>query len=149
MDKASFYSSLEALLTSSSTTDSEVLTTVLGEAIVVVEKLKALVEEQDEAMKRGGWNCNHNQPSERETLKTVLRKMREREEALEERERKMALADGKIQKVEESQSDQVHFNVGGKVFSTTKDTLIKNKDTMLAAMFSGRHSLSADSQGRY
>jgi hypothetical protein len=75
--------------------------------------------------------------------------MRERESALEERERRLALADGKVKEVEESQNEQVHLNVGGQVFSTTKDTLTKNESTMLAAMFSGRHSLSADSQGRY
>lgn len=42
-------------------------------------------------------------------------------------------------------SSQVHLNVGGKKYSTTIDTLTRREpDSMLAAMFSGRHSVSHD-----
>lgn len=46
--------------------------------------------------------------------------------------------------------DKVHFgsavklNVGGKVYKTTLDTLRKDPDSMLCAMFSGRHELKPD-----
>ncbi len=45
---------------------------------------------------------------------------------------------------------QVHFassivlNVGGKIYKTTLDTLRKDPDSMLCAMFSGRFELKAD-----
>ena len=48
--------------------------------------------------------------------------------------------------------DEVHFgssvklNVGGKVYKTTLDTLRKDPDSMLCAMFSGRHELKPDSE---
>lgn len=48
--------------------------------------------------------------------------------------------------------DEVHFgssvklNVGGKVYKTTLDTLTKDPDSMLCAMFSGRHKLKPDSE---
>ena len=43
----------------------------------------------------------------------------------------------------------IPLNVGGYSFVTTLSTLIKDKDSMLAAMFSGRHELDTDSEGRY
>ena len=43
----------------------------------------------------------------------------------------------------------IPLNVGGHSFVTTLSTLTKDKDSMLAAMFSGRHELDTDSEGRY
>ena len=46
--------------------------------------------------------------------------------------------------------NEVHFastiklNVGGKIYKTTLDTLRKDPDSMLCAMFSGRFQLKAD-----
>ncbi|KAL9950664.1 hypothetical protein ACROYT_G043197 [Oculina patagonica] len=48
--------------------------------------------------------------------------------------------------------NQVHFastvklNVGGKIYKTTLDTLRKNPDSMLCAMFFGRFELKADEE---
>lgn len=42
-------------------------------------------------------------------------------------------------------SSQVHLSIGGKKYTTTIDTLTQREpDSMLAAMFSGRHSVSHD-----
>ena len=43
----------------------------------------------------------------------------------------------------------IELNVGGTYFTTRLSTLTKDKDSMLAAMFSGRHRVEQDSQGRY
>ena len=43
----------------------------------------------------------------------------------------------------------IPLNVGGYSFVTTLSTLTKDEDSMLAAMFSGRHELDTDSEGRY
>ncbi|KAL9950662.1 hypothetical protein ACROYT_G043195 [Oculina patagonica] len=48
--------------------------------------------------------------------------------------------------------NQIHFastiklNVGGKIYKTTLDTLRKDPDSMLCAMFSGRFELKADEE---
>ena len=48
--------------------------------------------------------------------------------------------------------NEVHFgssvklNVGGKIYKTTLDTLRRDPDSMLCAMFSGRHQLKADEE---
>ena len=48
--------------------------------------------------------------------------------------------------------NQVHFastiklNVGGKIYKTTLDTLRKDPESMLCAMFSGRFELKADEE---
>ncbi|KAM1166999.1 hypothetical protein ACFX14_028935 [Malus domestica] len=45
-------------------------------------------------------------------------------------------------------SSLVHLSVGGKKFSTTVGTLTQRQpDSMLAAMFSGRHTLCQDKKG--
>ncbi len=43
----------------------------------------------------------------------------------------------------------INLNVGGYLFSTSLGTLTKYEDSMLAAMFSGRHEISRDEKGRY
>ncbi|XP_050785643.1 rab5 GDP/GTP exchange factor [Gopherus flavomarginatus] len=43
----------------------------------------------------------------------------------------------------------VPLNVGGMYFATRLSTLRRYEDTMLAAMFSGRHYIPTDAQGRY
>lgn len=48
--------------------------------------------------------------------------------------------------------NQVHFastvklNVGGKIYKTTLNTLRKDPDSMLCAMFSGRYEVKADKE---
>eukprot|EP00871_Galdieria_phlegrea_P002748 jgi/Galph1/3474/GphlegSOOS_G2132.1 len=41
----------------------------------------------------------------------------------------------------------VKLNVGGKYFETTVDTLTKDKESMLSAMFSGKYAIQKDDQG--
>jgi len=40
------------------------------------------------------------------------------------------------------------LNVGGHFFTTTRDTLVKNHNTMLSKMFSGKFKLTLDDAGR-
>ena len=50
---------------------------------------------------------------------------------------------------------EVHFgasvklNVGGKIYKTTLNTLRKDPDSMLCAMFSGRYELKPDEDGSF
>lgn len=43
----------------------------------------------------------------------------------------------------------VPLNIGGAHFTTRLSTLRRYEDTMLAAMFSGRHYIPTDAEGRY
>uniref|UniRef100_A0A6I8N1G7 BTB/POZ domain-containing protein KCTD7 n=1 Tax=Ornithorhynchus anatinus TaxID=9258 RepID=A0A6I8N1G7_ORNAN len=43
----------------------------------------------------------------------------------------------------------VPLNIGGTIFATRLSTLRRYEDTMLAAMFSGRHYIPTDAEGRY
>ena len=42
-----------------------------------------------------------------------------------------------------------NLNVGGRIFTTHLSTLTKDPNNMLAAMFSGRHPVSKNQDGRY
>lgn len=46
-------------------------------------------------------------------------------------------------------SEIIYLSVGGVKYETSKDTLCSDKDSMLSAMFSGRHSLICNSKGYY
>jgi len=43
----------------------------------------------------------------------------------------------------------VRLSVGGVVFETSMETLCGDPNSMLAAMFSGRHNVTKDEEGRY
>ena len=43
----------------------------------------------------------------------------------------------------------IPLNVGGTYFTTRLSTLRRYEDTMLAAMFSGRHYIPRDAEGRF
>ena len=43
----------------------------------------------------------------------------------------------------------VRLSVGGQHFETSIDTLCRDQSSMLAVMFSGRHNVSTDEDGRY
>ena len=43
----------------------------------------------------------------------------------------------------------MRLSVGGAHFETSLETLLKDPNSMLAAMFSGRHYVSKDEDGRY
>jgi hypothetical protein len=51
--------------------------------------------------------------------------------------------------LQQFQSSRIKLNIGGKRFETSRGTLCMVPDSMLAAMFSGRHALTADEDGSY
>ena len=73
----------------------------------------------------------------RDLLKKDLNNARQEKEAIEEITKTL---------------NEVHFastiklNVGGKIYKTTLDTLRKDPDSMLCAMFSGRFELKVDEE---
>ena len=60
--------------------------------------------------------------------------------------------DGEIQRMEEVnqiQDSRLKLDIGGHSYTTSTLTLTRDPDSMLAAMFSGRHSLSIEKDGSY
>lgn len=68
------------------------------------------------------------------------------ESSLNEREKKIIDQENFIQDQQLKNSKIIKLNVGGKRFTTTLTTLTSDKDSMLAAMFSGRYSLEKDAE---
>ena len=54
-----------------------------------------------------------------------------------------------MKQVNEIQENMIRLNVGGQYFTTSKTTLCAEKDSMLAIMFSGYHSLNKPEDGSY
>lgn len=66
----------------------------------------------------------------------------------------LALKEKKMQSPKESPTDQnlpavVELNVGGQLYTTSLPTLLKDPDSLLSAMFSGKHKIPRDSRGRF
>lgn len=61
---------------------------------------------------------------------------------------KDAVGAGGVAETREAPQEVVELNVGGTIFQTFRSTLVKFPDSMIAAMFSGRHPLARDKEGR-
>ena len=53
----------------------------------------------------------------------------------------------KVKKLTENEEKVIPLNVGGQIFTTFKTTLYADKDSMLAAMFSGVHEVTRSVDG--
>jgi len=53
----------------------------------------------------------------------------------------------KIEGISSLAKRKVKLNIGGKIFTTSLDTLTKEKDSMLASMFGGNFTIAADEDG--
>ncbi|RUS21645.1 hypothetical protein BC937DRAFT_91991 [Endogone sp. FLAS-F59071] len=73
----------------------------------------------------------------------------DRQEELEEDRRKFELETNLMKDVTKFQKEKVKLNVGGYLFETSITTLTRDRQSMLAAMFSGRHALIAEADGSY
>ena len=54
-----------------------------------------------------------------------------------------------MEKLHAIQESRVRLDIGGHTFTTSTQTLRRDTDSMLAAMFSGRHPLKQESDGSY
>lgn len=54
-----------------------------------------------------------------------------------------------IMNIQSQQKNKVSLNVGGIIFETSIDVLTSHKDSMLAAMFSGRYKMEMEEEGYY
>ena len=61
----------------------------------------------------------------------------------------MSLNDPALANRENELPPIINLNIGGSIFTTRLSTLQSVPDSMLSTMFSGRHSLDTDDQGRY
>jgi len=62
---------------------------------------------------------------------------------------KLAFHKMEISATNRKDSKKIKLNVGGKVFCTTLNTLLKQKDSFFGAMFSGRYKIDPDEDGEY
>jgi len=74
----------------------------------------------------------------------------EKEKQLLEKEKEaLTLEKPVIETSNQLTQDIIHLNVGGTLYSTSRTTLCRIKNTMIEAMFSGRHNVAKDAKGRY
>jgi hypothetical protein len=79
----------------------------------------------------------------------LTQELKQREDAHIERELRFESVKKEMEERYKINDSILHLNVGGGKFSTYKSTLCKFEGSMLEAMFSGRHPLSQDPNGRY
>jgi hypothetical protein len=122
--------------------------------------MSELRAEQDEARAVGGTSEHKKVDVELNEMTSAWQLMQEKAMKLKcqlEREKQSLAAEKahlntekKVMSERYKITDKVlELNVGGKHFSTFLSTICKYEGSMLAAMFSGRHSLIQDSRGRY
>ena len=120
--------------------------------------MKKYLEEQEKEMK--GMQERAKQLDEKEVemkkySEEQKKEMRERREEVEET--RITLAEEKREWEEEKErvkktktfEKTINLNIGGSKYTTTLSTLTKYPDSMLGAMFSGRHALVQQEDGSY
>ena len=55
----------------------------------------------------------------------------------------------KTEEINQTAENTIKLNVGGQYFTTSKTTLLADKNSMLGTMFSGYHELTKSSDGSY
>ncbi|KAL1918600.1 uncharacterized protein VTP21DRAFT_2622 [Calcarisporiella thermophila] len=75
--------------------------------------------------------------------------LEEQKEELEIEKEKLQQETTLMKDVMKFQNEKIKLNVGGLLFETSLTTLKRDPNSMLAAMFSGRHSLKPDPDGSY
>ncbi|KAL1919344.1 uncharacterized protein VTP21DRAFT_2037 [Calcarisporiella thermophila] len=115
---------------------------ILAEIQQGTDKLKAL-EERFETAKADFF---HRLTRSYEKLSAELEG---RQNTLETERRKFEGERDRMKDVTKFQSEKIKLNVGGLRFETSLTTLRRDPNSMLAAMFSGRHGLVSDADGSY
>jgi len=87
--------------------------------------------------------------SEEEALAAEKEKLKSDQESFTDERQKFAEELVRIHTVNKISETRVKLNIGGHIFMTSTLTLTKEPESMLAAMFSGRHSLQQEEDGSY
>ena len=125
---------------------SESMQTNLSEVTKALNKRADALKDAEEQMKK--------------ELETRRSELQEKEEAMraeiEEERKQLRIETEKLEAEKEAmkgvhtfQSGRLKLDVGGHKFTTSRTTLTSQPDSMLAAMFSGRHTLVKDEEGAY
>jgi len=86
---------------------------------------------------------------EEEMMKSEVRRLKRDHDHLEQERQKFQEELKRIQEINKIQESKVRLNIGGHVYMTSTLTLLKDNESMLAAMFSGRHALAKEEDGSY
>ena len=82
-------------------------------------------------------------------LKEKTEKMNADQEKLDKEWQKLEEEIQRMEEINKIQQSRVKLDIGGNVYTTSVLTLTNDSDSMLAAMFSGRHLLKQEADGSY
>ena len=82
-------------------------------------------------------------------IKEELRMLTSEREKLDSERRRFDDEIRRVQELNRISDTRVRLNIGGHTFMTSTLTLTRDVDSMLAAMFSGRHALTQEADGSY
>ena len=132
----------------------------------IIEMSKAITKRKENKLselEKEVKNLYENNKSVKEKLKEKSSKLNEQDAYIKERKCKLETTLAKFTKekgafldekermknINKIQENVVKLNIGGTIFVTSQVTLRRDSDSMLAAMFSGRHKLTQDTNGAY
>ncbi len=84
-----------------------------------------------------------------ESLRLDKERVNKEEEEFEDRETKFEEELKQMENIHKIQESKIKLDIGGHNYTTSINTLRRDSESMLAAMFSGRHELKKESDGSY
>lgn len=126
--------------------------TIVGEKLNEISEIRAdfekrfsLLEERENAVR-----VKENENNEREAdIADRLLKFKKGLEDFQKQKKKFADEVQRIEAQNKISDSRVTLNIGGILFTTSVETLTREKDSLLSTMFGGRHALKREPDGTY
>lgn len=118
----------------------------LNDLLTSFEKRESELTRLSEQLARDRAEFEQEMKARRESEEMAIQ---EQYKDLDETRQRIEKEKKSMEEVHEFQSSPVHLNIGGHRFTTSLQTLRRDKDSMLATMFSGRHKLLQEPDGSY
>ena len=123
---------------------SQTLQETVGGVTELREKMKQISETQKELQQK-----RRAVDEEEKKLKVKEEQLKTEREKVGEDRKELLLETQRMTEVNKIRASQVKLNIGGQHYTTSTLTLTRDQNSMLAAMFGGRHSVQREEDGSY
>ncbi|KAK3577459.1 hypothetical protein CHS0354_032310 [Potamilus streckersoni] len=119
----------------------------VSEERVALETLKKEIEQKARELEKEEKEIRHKQLQLKKDQEKFDMQTKKEQDEIARRWQQLRDEITRMEEMHESQMGRIKLDVGGSIYTTSRLTLTKEADSMLAAMFSGRHEIIEETDG--